>query len=354
MLDAQYKQKYVATYKEIVIVAITFVFILFVLYPKDMLQKQILSEKDNYDLSMLYLKNMLKHDPTNETLMFALAKQSIESGNKDLGYKLLELLKNTKDKQIYAQSYFLRYKLAKNDYYYFKEKNKTKELQKQYKLLKKIFKEIVDKKLYVQNDISQLYKEAIFLEENKSAYLFVKQLLQKDNKDLKLLADAYYLSVKLKKDNEALVYVDRLIYLDKNNLNKWLEAKFFLLMNMQDYTLAEGLMLKDFNERSDFWKRKLIGFYTYHKNYKKSAKLYMDSFKKSADFKEKRDLWLKAIDTLLSGAYIKEAVALGYKYENYFFKDKMARVKLLKLYISSNDLKKASNLSKKILQKRVK
>ena len=56
MLAVNYEKKYVGTYKEIALMFISFSIVLFFLYPKDMLNKQILSEKSNYDLSILYLK----------------------------------------------------------------------------------------------------------------------------------------------------------------------------------------------------------------------------------------------------------------------------------------------------------
>ena len=56
MLHVNYEKKYVGTYKEIAIMFISFSVILFFLYPKNMISKQILSEKSNYDLSMLYLE----------------------------------------------------------------------------------------------------------------------------------------------------------------------------------------------------------------------------------------------------------------------------------------------------------
>ena len=75
MLRADEERLFVATYKEIAIVFISFALILFFLYPKDILKENVLTEESNYDLSVLYLKNMLRHDPQNEVLMLALAKK---------------------------------------------------------------------------------------------------------------------------------------------------------------------------------------------------------------------------------------------------------------------------------------
>ena len=55
------------------------------------------------------------------------------------------------------------------------------------------------------------------------------------------------------------------------------------------------------------------------------------------------------LKSLQAGNYMKEAVELGYKYESLFFNDIAIRMFLLKIYIAAGDLKKANELSKKIL-----
>ena len=81
-VDNEIEKVYVATYKELIFTFIVFSIILIVLYPKDLLKEQILAEKSNYDLSMLYLENLLDHDPNNESLMLILAEQSLRTGKK--------------------------------------------------------------------------------------------------------------------------------------------------------------------------------------------------------------------------------------------------------------------------------
>jgi len=349
MSSANYKRRYVATYREIILVSIIFIVILFVLHPKDMLVEQILSEKSNYDLSMLYLRNMLKHDPTNESLMLALAKQSLQTGKKDLSYKLLGLLNESKNKEIKAEATILRFKLAKDDYFYIESKNQKTRLEQQYKKLQGLLKEIVSQHLYKEGDVLDLRKEALFLKDIQSNYALLRILIKRDSENIDYIRDAFYLANSLGRFKEALYYINRLIFLDKKNSAKWNEAKYFLYLDKNSYEKSEAY-IKSQAKKSKFWDKKLLSFYLYNKKYKKLSNKYMMDFKNTTNFNKKMELWLKAINALRAGNYLKEAVSLGYKYENYFFNSKKARVELLRLYISSNDLVKAKKLSKKILK----
>jgi len=349
MSYANKKKIYVATYKEILIGFIIFCIILVILYPKDTLTKQVLSEQSNYDLSVLYLKDMLKNDPSNETLMLSLAKQAFKANKKDLSFKLLALLRNSKNTKTKEDAYRLSYKIAKEDYFYLKTKNKTQEMQKKYAELKQIFHHIITQKFYTESEIEKLYKESYFLHDKKTSYFLLQKLLTKNPNDLKLLQDAFYLSYDLKNYEQSMLYLDKLTLKDKRNSTKWLDERYYLLLKHYSFKDAESFIISH-AQNSVYWKKRLVSFYLQHKKYKKVAQLYMNDFHHSSSYKERKELWLKAIKTLQAGGYNKDAVRLAYRYENYFIKDKEARITLLKLYISANDLKKANRLSKKVLK----
>ena len=351
MSNVSYKKKYVATYKEIALLFITFSIVLLFLYPKDMLKKQILSEKSNYDLSMLYLKNMLKNDDSNEELMLILAKQSLESKNRDLSFKLLELLHNSQNKDTRAVSYILSYQLAKHDYYYLKEQKMTKSMQQQYIKLQLLYRTIIRDKLYKDKDVENLYKEASFLEDTDASKILVQKLLLKKPHDLSLLIDAFYISRKNGDNKKAINYIDKLIALGVNNPDKWNEVKFNILLENYDYTEAESQLQKD-AKMSEYWQYKLATFYLYYKKYQQSADIYMALYKNTDDFEERKELFTMALKALQAGNRAKDAVSLAYKYENYFFKDANIRILLLKIYIGANDLRKARDLSKRMLKGR--
>jgi len=350
MSYVDHKKMYVASYKEIIIGFIVFSLILFLLYPKDLLTKQVLAEQSNYDLSMLYLKNMLKNDPSNETLMLTLANQAMKSNKKDLSFRLLKLLKNSKNKEIKSKAYILSYEIAKEDYFYLKSKHQTQKQQKKYAELQGIFSVIMSEHFYTKSEIKQLYKEAYFLHDKNNTYHLIQGLLKDNPNDITLLSDAFYISYDFKDYEQSISYLNRLVLLDKEHKAKWTKERYYLISSVYSYTKAEAYIIAHAQD-SKYWSDKLIQFYLQHKKYTKASQVYINQFHKASSISQQRELWLQAINTLRAGNHTKEAVRLGYKYENYFFKDKKARVALLKLYISSNDLQKAKKLSKKILKR---
>jgi hypothetical protein len=349
MSFANRKKIYVATYKEIIIGFIVFCIILLVLYPKEQLTKEVLQESSNYDLSILYLENMLKNDPSNEALMLSLAKQAFKAGKKDLSYRLLKLLKNSHKQEIRENAYLLSYQIAKEDYFYLKKAEKKTALHRKYKELQELFHTIIAQHYYKETQIQQLYQESYFLHDTTNEYFLVQKLLQKHPNDIKLLSDAFYLSVKTNNYEKAMHYLNTLALLDKKHHNKWLDERYYLLAKHYSYKETESFLLQH-AQNSAYWEKKLVSFYLGHKQYKKVAQLYMNRFRHTSHHKQQLQLWLQAIETLRAGGYTKDALRLGYRYENYFFHDKKARIALLKLYISANDLKKAKQLSKKILK----
>lgn len=340
---------YVATYKEILLGFIVFCVILVILYPKGSLTQQVLAEQSNYDLSVLYLKNMLKNDPSNETLMLALAKQAFQAKKKDLSFKLLRLLRNSQKREIREKAYQLSYKIAKEDYLYLKHKNKTTAFMQKYTQLQNIFNIIISQHLYKESDIARLYKESYFVNNKKDSYLLVQKLLKKRPYDVKLLGDAFYLSYKLKDYAQSMLYLDKLAIQDKANRKKWLDESYFLLTKHYTYKETESYIISH-AQNSPYWSNKLISFYLQHKQYKKVSQLYMNQFQNTTSYAKRRKYWFKAIAVLQAGGELKAAVHLGHKYENYFIRDKRASIMLLKLYISANDLKRANRLSQKLLK----
>ena len=316
-----------------------------------MLQKQILSEKTNYDLSMLYLQNMLKNDDSNEELMLLLAQESLLSGNKDLAFKLLELLKNSTNVQRRATSYLLSYQLSKGDYFYLEAKNLKKAQEKKYKELKLLFKSIIQDDLYKDENVESLYKEASFLKDTVSSYVLVQKMLAKHPQDLELLSDAYYIARKMKANKQALIYIDRIILQNTSDRRKWEETKFQILV--EDYSYDDALkLLKKEAQNSIYWQKNLITFYLYNKKYQKAVDIYMQIFQVEKNYTKKKEIFKTALSTLKSAGELKHLVKLVHEHENYFFKDANMRMLFLKIYMETGSLQKARIFSEKILKAR--
>jgi hypothetical protein len=349
-VDSEEEKKYVVTYKELSFIFIVFVFILFVLHPKDLIKEQILREKSNYDLSMLYLKNILEQEPDNEEVMLLLAQQSLASGNKDLSVKLLELLLKSKDKKIRTRVTFLSYDLLKDDYHLLKDEEKKRKLKKK---LKTLMAQIVKDHVYKEEDLNKWYAEAIFLDFNEAKYIFVKQLLAKDERNIGLLKDAYYLSVKLGYKNDTTDYIHSLAQYDIERQEAWQRDEYYTLIHHKQYERAE-VLLQVYSETSLKWKKILAEFYLMRKEYKKSSKIYIHLFNMSNDYIEKKQYFFKAVNALQAGGYLKETAKLARSYESFYSSDRSVRNFLLKVYMGTGKLDYAYILSKQILEKEIK
>ena len=349
MFSVKYEKKSVVSYKELLILFVLVVGLLVVLYPRNLLEKQILSEKSNYDLSMLYLENMLKNDPSNESLMLALATQSLNSGNIDLASKLLELLHNSKDVKIQSKAIRLSYKLTKIDYYYFKENSMKREELEYYKKLQLLFKTISSNKFYEDKEHEEYYKEAIFLNDTQNSYKFVKKLLQSDLHDVDRLADAYYLSRQQHNTSDSLKYINLLLELDKERKKYWQDAKYYVIEQEYSKVDAEAYLLDEAKD-STYWKHRLVQYYKGTNEYAKASNVYISLSLKQDNKVEEVEYLKNALNVLIAGKLNKQAVDLANKHENKFLNSSEMRTYLLKFYMANGSLGSATRLSKKILQ----
>lgn len=347
-VDNTHKKSYVITYKELIFTFVVFTMILIILFPKDILKEQILAENSNYDLSMLYLKNLLKHSPEDESLMLILAEQSLRSGKKDLTIRLLDLLHMSKNRENRDKATLLSYELKKEDYFYLKDHDKQ---QKQMKELRTLFSRIYLHKMYDNNQTKKWHDESLFSGNATSTYFFTKKLLKDDAINVKLLEEAYYLSLKLNKEKDSRKYIQLLSKHDKENAAKWLDDEYYMYVKYKQYNKAEKLLKEQVEVGSLKWEIRLADYYLMRKSFVKASNIYVKLFKNENNYKTKRDYFYKATGALQAGSLFAKASELAHKYENSYIKDRAARDYILKLYISTGNLDYAANLSKKILKK---
>ena len=347
MNNDQTNRSYVITYKELFFTFMIFSIILFVLYPKDSLKEQILSEKSNYDLSMLYLQNLLKNTPEDESLMLILADQSLRSGNADLSLHLLNLLLKSKDQEIKTKATLLTYKLKKMRYFYIKDKKqKVKILQE----LQGLFSMIYTEKMYKPDAIDKWHDEALFVENDNARYYFLQKKIQKDSTNISLLSQRYYLEKKLSHKEKALVTLRLLVKYDFKHRRKWLMQEYYTNIANKDYKDAE-LILKENLKKDDFYIIKLAEFYFMQKEYRKSSDTYKIMYKKSKKYTQKRAYFYKLVTSLEAAKNATLTANTIQRYEAYFIHDKEVRRFMLKKYMAIGKLDYAVSLSKKILNK---
>jgi tetratricopeptide (TPR) repeat protein len=349
MSYANSEKLYVASYKEIIVTFLIFCVILFMLYPKDLIKEQIIAETSNYDLSMLYLKNMLKNDPSNESLMLLLATQSLRSGKKDLAYRLLELLHDSKNREIRYKAYRESYILAKGDYFYFEAQKNLVKKEQYYKTLKYLFKIIIYEHFYTKEDNTYLFNESLFLHDTKDAYTYA--LKDKGEQEIKNLKALSILCIQLKRAKEARKALEKLIKINPREDNRWKNNLYYVLYS--SFSKKSALeILKIKSEKSRYWKIKLAEYTYYLTQYRESANIYMNLFSSEEDPKLKKTYFKKVIVSLNAGKYPKYAIAFAKSQEALYFNDTKMRIWILRLYLANAALEDAAKLAKKILNRR--
>jgi hypothetical protein len=341
---------YVVSYKEILLIFITFSLILIFLFPKEILKEKLLQEESNYDLSVLYLQNIMRHDKLDEKFVMLLALRSEQTRKYDLALKLTELLLNSKDTKIQREATLLRYRLLKEEYFYQKAKNDTKAIQELKRELVHLFDTIMRNRYYTKKEIVHWYWESLFLSQNDYSLLLLQELLKEGDKDIKLYMEGFYLAQKLGKKEEALYFIHKLQEADKKNRDKWLQSEYYFLLNNNYKHQAEKFLVQH-AKKSREWQMRLARFYMANSKHKRAFDVYKKLFQTSMSIAQKKRYFILAIKSLEAGNYMREASNFAALYEDMFINSKHMRTFILKLYLRSNELQKATNYSKKILAK---
>jgi len=337
---------FVVTIKELFFIGAVFVIILFVLYPKDIIKQQIVSEQSSYDLSMLYLKNLLKYSPKDESLKLILAEQSLRSGDIKHSLELLDQLIFSPNPKINSKALLLSYELRKSEYFKTDNTVRKDEIKR---VLKQLFYSIYEKKLYDEKKFDYWYKEAVFNQHHEASYHFVKKELEVHPNDIAFLEMAYFLANKFKDEKNAQKYIVLLIKYDTKHQDKWATAYYYYLVNNKHYKKARKIVER-FGSLSIVWTNRLAEFYAMRKYYKKAATVYKKLFKQEKEYEKKKEYFFKAVANLQAGGYYQQSANLARKYQHYYYKDLEARQFLLKLYLQTDHLDYAVDLSKKILK----
>jgi len=346
-VDNSHKKSYVITYKELFFTFVVFATILIVLYPKELLKEQIASEQSSYELSMIYLENLLEHSPHDESLMLILAEQSLRASDKELSLSLLNKLIYSEDEKIKNKATLLNYELEKDSYFYL---HTQKEKRKKRARLKQLFSNIYQYKMYKEDEILQWYHESLFVHHNKATYDFLEQLIVKDSSNVTYLEQAYYLSQRYRKRKDSRKYIQLLQKYDLENQEKWIYVEYYMYINYRQYSKAEKL-LKKYAQESIIWKSRLGDFQIMRHAYHKASATYLSIFENSTDDKIQQKYFKKAIGALQAGSKMNEAANLAQRYEDTFLTNRAIRGYILKVYVATGRLDYASTLSKKILKK---
>lgn len=334
----------VTSYTEAFFIFCVFAFILIVLYPKDMLRNQVLSESSNYDLTATYLENMLKLEPNNVDLLIPMAKVSLQRHNYDLSEKILKALKVIPEKKVQIEVYPLEYNLLdirKNS----SEDNATIDIYKEE--MRSLINKVANEKMFKKEDIPKWYHEAISLGEKRAALKIIKPLYRED-KDLYWLEQGLYLSTELKDEVEKRFCANTLAEMDVEHNEKWLKTAYEV--SVENGSMGESLVLiAQLAKINTKYKDEQARMQLVAGNYKTSADIYMQRHDESRSKKERAKYFLKALRSLQNGNLLDDVVELAKEHEDEYISDKRISSEIIKVYLASGKIKDAKHFSLKVL-----
>jgi hypothetical protein len=326
---------------ETLLLFIAFLTILIFLYPKGSLEKKVLAENSNHTLTSLYLKNLIKLNPQDSSLVLAMAKTLYQQQKIELASELLQILESNPDDKIKKESTILHLTINNEKLKSIKDEDKKESIvNKSRELLNSISTSNIED---IQTN-KNLYQIALAINEKKTALKFNMDIIRNSQNDeyLYWLKNAHYLSDDINDDTTDIFVLKKLLKEDDKSNDIWLNALLPKLKTDKEMQ-ALKVSLKD---------EQLANFYIYNKQYLKANKLYLSLLNKSKNIKDKKNLLLKSIKTLTSVNLVKKAALLAHKYENDFLNDVEMRKTLLKLYLSANKPNLAKKLSLKIIKQK--
>ncbi len=325
---------------ELLTLALLFLAVLVLLFPRQGLKEQILEEKSNYDLTSIYLHNLIRLEPENADLVLEMAKILYQQKKFHLAKNLLLALREDKTPKIQQEVSLLSLQI--NNVRLEKEKNIHKKallLQENATLLS----HIADVEYHDINKSKTLYYTALALKEKQTALKFNLNILSQcpRNEQLKWLKNLHYLAHDLNQttiDKEALL---ELVKQDTHESILWLDA--LLSMDKKVILNAKELGLKGDN---------LAYFYLLTKQADKAIPLYLSLYKEAKNHVEKRAYLLKIIKQLRASNKAKEAATIVQAYEDDYLQESDTIKILLKLYLEAGRADLAKRLSLKLMQKK--
>jgi len=200
------KSSSILSFKEIIGVIFVFSFVLYLIFPKDNIDKIIEGKSKNRNLSINYLESMLLYYPDSFRIKRILIENYEHTGNFKKALTLTkELLKNTKDKAKSGELYKSEYLLLKKLYFHKGSEELLKELKKK---LYDYFKFTKG-----ERDYTFFFAESMQLDFTKLKYVslqgFLKERPELVNYDFE--KDAFVQALALGYKNEAYEYLLHLI-----------------------------------------------------------------------------------------------------------------------------------------------
>jgi len=307
----------VASNIELLAIFAVFVAILFFLFPKEKIEKVVIKESKNYDLSISYLKALSATNPKNDAFKLALLELYLKSGKDEDLVKLLSGLENStyfKDKR--KLNIYL-YKL------YVKEEDKKGVA----KMVNKIAKDFND---YDKETIAMIVDDLIRLNIYSNVFSFSKLYIDKfkpgSDELEKIMPDLYYLANNIKNTKYIGHYLVELMKIDKD---KWAEAALYYFQDNKQFAQAIDILNYMLKKEYSIKRNEQLAFlYMNMKQYEKASKEFERLTFVSSD---KLKYFKNAVNAIMENNDTKTLYSLIQKNENLFLKSEEGSEYILKL-----------------------
>jgi len=341
------KKVKVITYAEIIGLILVFIAVLVLLYPKKMLEKQLLAESSNYDLTETYLENMLRIEPSNRALMFQMAHMAYKRGKLDLALRLVNLLLKDASKTEKDSLYRLEYYILKQEYLYAKSSRQASIKPQLISLKNKIHSFDLSK----ESERKFWFDEMLWLKDYKRALDLSNKIVSMVPKNTYWLSQRYELAVRLGREDIMHRVLSELLLTDKDNHLYWLRQALKLAKdtkNLKEEAIYEAELDGVTLETSLIKKAKLAlqsGLYL------QASDSYMMLYEHTDNQEKRKEYLLKALDILLQGDLVQERIETIQSVEDDFLNDPEMMKYFLHTYLAADKLDLAVALSHKLLQK---
>jgi|GEM_PF-1030326 len=347
--DKTSRRPVVVTNLELFFITSVFTSLLILFYPGHRIEALVLSETKNYDLTVMYLQNMLRQNPKNTTLLLALCRSGIAAKRYELVEQILKKLVQEKNPSIRHEALRLQFELYKRLYHESKDALQKKRYKK---ILITLLHSIAKKGDFDHARIDYWYRQAIAFHDLGAALDFIKPIIEKPAHPGQLvwLRTCYYIASQIGDKTMRNKCLIRLSELDKSGQDQWKKALFFILLDEKKDDEALRFLQK-MAKASDKWMAELAAFYAQHNQPKKAAKIYRQLFEDAKDPIKQRTYFLKALQMYQYSRDLSEAIPFVRKEESRFIDDSEVAKKILAFYLATNSLDDATRFSKKILQR---
>lgn len=330
----------VISYLEALFIFIVFAFVLYMLYPKDMLYRQVLSESSNYDLTAIYLENMIRLEPENKALIMALIRTSAKMGKHDLSLKMIEALSKDADESLLKELVTYRFEALKTKYFSTNEEQFQEEVKNEMILF---LQTLMEEENFDEEHTEYWYRAAREFSLHRPALFFLSELLQREKK-AKWLEECFYLSSDLGNKKMQKECLNTLKTIDTEHYEEWMERAYYLALQEGEQERVISL-LKEMAKGSVSWQQELAKYYLQVKEYKKASEQYILLYEKTKNYTAKKNYLIRALESLQYGSLMDEATALARKYESLYYADKEMSKFLITLYLAAGKLDDAKRIS---------